>query len=84
VAIYAAFGVPEIWQWHDDELTVSILEKNGRYAPCEFSLNLPMLRVKDLEPFLEWELAADESTWIRSFREWVHVRFSDPSREGAQ
>jgi hypothetical protein len=46
-------------------------------APRELSLNLPMLRVKDLEPFLNWHLAADESAWIRSFREWVRERFSD-------
>lgn len=35
-----------------------------------------MLRVKDLEPFLEFELAANERAWIRNFRAWVRERFA--------
>jgi hypothetical protein len=46
-----------------------------KYAEREFSLNLPMLRVKDLKPFLDLELADDESAWIRKFRGWVRERF---------
>jgi hypothetical protein len=42
----------------------------------EFSLNLPTLRVKTLEPFLDFELAADETAWIRRFRAWVREQFS--------
>ena len=34
-----------------------------------------MLRVKDLEPFLNFELAANETVWIRKFRAWVRERF---------
>ncbi len=75
LAIYAALGVPEVWHWQDDELRTLVLQEDNRYGPSEFSLNLPMLRVKDLEPFIEWPLAADESAWIRSFREWVRTKF---------
>jgi len=28
-----------------------------------------------LEPFLDFELAADETAWIRNFRAWVRERF---------
>lgn len=73
--IYAALGVPEIWRWRRKGLTAYSLNKDGKYAEREFSLNLPMLRVKDLEPFLDFELAADETAWIRSFRAWVRERF---------
>lgn len=31
--------------------------------------------MKDLEPFLDFELAADESAWIQNFRAWVRARF---------
>lgn len=75
--IYAALGVPEIWRWRTNGLTAYSLEKSGKYVEREFSLNLPMLRVKDLEPFLEFEVAADESAWIRQFRAWVRQRFID-------
>ncbi|HQU44543.1 MAG TPA: Uma2 family endonuclease [Pirellulales bacterium] len=73
--IYAALGVPEIWRWRKNALTAYSLGADGRYVECEFSLNLPMLRVKDLEPFLDFNLSADESAWIRTFQAWVRDRF---------
>src|SRR5487761_1613500 len=76
--IYAALGVPEIWRWRKNGLTAYSLEQGGKYVEREFSLNLPMLRVKDLEPFLAFEVAADESAWIRGFRAWVRKRFISP------
>lgn len=75
LAIYAALGVPEVWHWQDDVLQSLVLQVDGGYLPSEFSLNLPQVRVKDLEPFIEWPRAADESAWIRSFRDWVRDRF---------
>lgn len=72
--IYAALGVLEVWRWRRGELSAWALE-HGQYVEREFSLNLPMLRVKDLEPFLEFELAADETVWIRNFRAWIRDRF---------
>ncbi len=76
MAIYAALGVGEVWCWQDGELQAYVLDDSGRYAPSEMSLNLPMLRVKELEPFLDPEQALDESAWINSFRAWVRERFA--------
>lgn len=75
--IYAALGVPEIWRWRRNGLSAYVLAADNQYVEREFSLNLPMLRVKDLEPFLDFELAADESAWNHKFRDWVRVRFAD-------
>jgi Uma2 family endonuclease len=74
MAIYAALGVPEVWHWEDGELQARVLD-GGRYIPCEMSYNLPMLRIKDLEEFLDAGQALDESAWINSFRGWVRKRF---------
>lgn len=74
--IYAALGVPEIWRWRSNGLTAYSLDAEGKYVEREFSLNLPRLRVKDLEPFLDFELAADQTAWIRRFRGWVRERFA--------
>ena len=73
--IYASLGVPEIWRWRKSGLTAYSLGADGKYVAREFSLNLPMLRVKDLEPFLDFEPAADETAWICNFRAWVRERF---------
>lgn len=74
--IYAGLGVPEIWRWRNDALTAYSLAADGQYIEREFSLNLPMLRVTELEAFLDFNLAADESAWIRQFRAWVRDRFA--------
>ncbi|HEV3343155.1 MAG TPA: Uma2 family endonuclease [Pirellulales bacterium] len=73
--IYSALGVPEIWRWSNEGLTSSSLGADGQYVEREYSLNLPALRVKDLEPFIDFKLAADELAWIRKFRAWVRERF---------
>jgi Uma2 family endonuclease len=75
LGIYAALGVPEIWRWNNSGLVALSLDAERRYIEREFSLNLPMLRVKDLEPFLDFERSVDESAWICEFREWVRQRF---------
>lgn len=54
-----------------------LYEQYNQYVERECSLNLPMLRVKDPEPFLDFELAADESAWNHKFRNWVRERFAD-------
>ena len=73
--IYAALGVPEVWRWRKGALQAYALKPDGKYDAIEMSLNLPMLRVKELEAFLDPKLAADESQWILAFRQWVHERF---------
>lgn len=75
LSIYAALGVPEVWRWRKKGLAAYSLGADGKYVEREFSLNLPMLRVKDLEPFLDFELSANETSWIRTFRAWVRERF---------
>jgi Uma2 family endonuclease len=78
--IYSALGIREIWRWRKSGLTTYSLSEDGKYLEREFSLNLPLLRVKDLAPFLDFELAADETAWIRRFRAWVRERFVTGNR----
>ena len=73
--IYSALAVPEVWRWRKKGLTAYSRNDEGKYVQREFSLNLPKLRVKDLNAFLDFELAADETAWIRKFRAWVRERF---------
>jgi Uma2 family endonuclease len=75
MAIYAALGVGEVWNWRNGKLQAYVLDENGKYRPSEMSWNLPSLRVKDLEQFLIVEQALDESAWLNAFRVWVRERF---------
>lgn len=69
LGILAALGVGEVWHY-DGVLTV-LLRNEGGYSPSPTSRCFPWL---PLAPFIE-QLAraddADETTWIREFREWV-------------
>ncbi|HEX7449854.1 MAG TPA: Uma2 family endonuclease [Pirellulales bacterium] len=76
MAIYAALGIGEVWYWHDGALEAYVLNENRQYVASETSWNLPMLRVKDLEQFLDVEQALDESAWLNAFRAWVRERFA--------
>lgn len=75
LSIYAALGVLEVWHWHNGSLRSLVLAAGRKYVETEFSPNLPMLRVKELEPFLNAELADDETQWLLAFRDWVRERF---------
>jgi Uma2 family endonuclease len=72
--IYAALGVPELWRYDGERLTVIALQADGTYAPQATSLAFPFLPMAEVLRFLhEGETAPDETAWIRSFREWVRA-----------
>jgi Uma2 family endonuclease len=70
-AIYADFGVPEIWTYEDDALHVYRLQDDGSYARQDHSSALPFLPLESIQGFLDRRNATDETTWIRSFRKWA-------------
>ena len=70
-AIYADFGVPEIWTYEDDALSVHQLQGNGAYAQRDQSPAFPFLPLESIRGFLDRRNATDETTWIRTFRNWV-------------
>ena len=73
LGIYAALGVPEIWSYDGEKLRVRQLAKDGSYSDVSQSLNLPMVPVVDLERFLKDRTSYDETTLMRSFRDWVRA-----------
>jgi Uma2 family endonuclease len=69
--VYAALGFPEIWQYAGGRIVIHLLQHNGEYAVAEQSLALPMVSVQRLVEHLNRSNATDETTWIRTFRQWV-------------
>lgn len=68
--IYAALGVPEVWMFYVDQLLPLKLD-SGNYVPIEFSLAFPFLKPRELERFLAMRSTIDETTLMRSFRDWI-------------
>jgi Uma2 family endonuclease len=73
MAIYAALGVPELWRFDGETLTIYALT-NGEYRPQETSNVLPMLRRDDLLRFLQTSQTMGETSWVKAFRIWLRER----------
>ncbi|MBH8552009.1 Uma2 family endonuclease [Nostocaceae cyanobacterium CENA357] len=75
MGIYAALGVPEVWCFDREILTISSLV-NDDYQPLEMSLVLPMFSVGVLRSFLELSLTMGETSLICHVRQWVREQLA--------
>lgn len=69
--IYQAMGVPEVWRWNEELLTISELV-DGRYQQHEDSTALPGFPFDALKQALQQRHQIDETTLIRQFRQWLN------------
>jgi len=69
-SIYAALGVPEIWRYDGQELTIHHLQED-QYVEVERSLALPMLSGGALTGFLAQLPKDGESQTLVAFDEWL-------------
>ena len=74
-AVYAGLGIPELWRYLKERLTIHVLQPDGTYAPSDFSPSFPDLSPADLEGFMHARHGKGEIEWVRSFREWVRERY---------
>jgi Uma2 family endonuclease len=68
--IYAALGVPEVWRWRGETLTVYLLV-DGEYVERPESSVLPGFPLDQLRQALTRIGATDETTLVREFRLWL-------------
>ncbi|MBG1265181.1 Uma2 family endonuclease [Nostoc sp. WHI] len=78
MGIYAALGVPEVWRFDREILTICSLV-NDDYQPREVSLVLPMFDAAVLMKFLELSLTMGETSLIRHLRQWVREQLAKSS-----
>ena len=71
LAIYASLPVPEVWVYDGSTLQVHQLQPDGSFARQMCSLAFPRLPLAEVERFLARRDESDETTWIRSFRDFV-------------
>lgn len=84
MGIYAGLGVPEVWRFDGESLTIEILGPSGDYESSASSACFPFLGASELVPWIkDAEDSDDHSAWIRRFREWVRTelthRYQPPS-----
>lgn len=71
LGIYAGIGVPEIWRFDGEALTVLLLQPDGKYAESQVSASFPFLPMGEIARFVGEYDPAEETRWGRSFRAWV-------------
>ena len=71
LAIYADLGVSEAWFYDGDAMRMHVLRADGTYETETRSSLLPQLTTGILDGFLARRHESDETTWVRSFHEWV-------------
>ena len=70
MSIYAALGVPEVWRWDGEKLTIHVRTTRGTYRKSDRSKAFPFLPVTEFAGFLE-RTKLSETQLLRSFRVWV-------------
>lgn len=68
--IYADLGVPEVWRYDGQSLTMSRLE-NKQYQFCSRSIAFPLLATDDMARFLNLKKTTRDNALIHLFRTWV-------------
>jgi Uma2 family endonuclease len=69
--IYAAIGVPELWRYDSQALTIFRLE-SGEYREQKESTALPGLNGLDIVRFIEESQELTRPVWLRRVHEWTH------------
>lgn len=70
LAVYAAIGVPEVWIYNGESLTVLLLQE-GNYVEHESSAAFPAVPMQEFATWIEEARGLDETVWIKDFRAWV-------------
>jgi Uma2 family endonuclease len=73
--IYSDLGVPELWLFDGDKLRVYQLQSDGSYTIQQKSSAFPFLDLTHIERFMECCDQTDETSWTRSFSDWVKKQY---------
>lgn len=72
LAIYSALGIPELWRFDGEHLTIYTLRRQGEgYTINPTSSALPPLSAIHIERFLQLQPTAGENSLVRQFRQWI-------------
>ncbi len=71
--VYAALGVPEIWRYDGDSMTIYDL-REGQYLESDASTSLPLLTGSVLTGFLARTANEDQYDILLAFEEWLKAQ----------
>lgn len=71
--IYARLGVPEIWRFNGQQLSVRVLSSERIYADSPASRAFPFLPMSSFAEFIPAMIEDDETQVLMHFRNWVRT-----------
>jgi Uma2 family endonuclease len=72
--VYAAIGVPEVWRFDGQTLTMHVLAAAGGYEVTATSHVFVGIAAKEISRFLLQANEVEENALVKSFRQWVRTR----------
>jgi Uma2 family endonuclease len=72
-AVFAQFGVPEVWRYHGTKIEILILA-DGSYISSDVSLVLPVFTAEALTKLVADSLTLARPDWMRGVREWARAQ----------
>jgi Uma2 family endonuclease len=71
LALYAAFGVPEVWRFDGETIRVHLLQPDGTYRSAERSPTFPTIPLDEVARVALPDPNQDFLSAVGAFREWV-------------
>lgn len=71
LAIYAAFGIQEVWRFDGQNLRVYLLQPDGTYQQSESSVAFPFLPIDEFAGFLQLKADTTDTEQLESFVDWI-------------
>jgi Uma2 family endonuclease len=78
MALFAAYGVPEVWRYDGTTIHVHLLQTDRSYATAERSPTFPAIPVAEVARFLVPDPNQDYLSVVRAFRTWVREQLARP------
>jgi Uma2 family endonuclease len=79
LGIYAALGVPEVWNFRQGKLRVLLL-RESHYTTAKMSPTFPALPLDELTTWVHRAVGEDESAWRKALRAWVREQLAAPAK----
>jgi Uma2 family endonuclease len=70
LSIYAAIGIPEIWRFDGDNLSIFLLAGES-YEETDRSAAIPILTKDMIQDFVNRSKTLGRTAWLKSLRQWV-------------
>jgi Uma2 family endonuclease len=71
VEVYRRFRVPEVWICDENELTILVLQQNGRYVPAERGQAFNFLTASEIHSWISRSDYDSNTAWIIELRRWI-------------